>query len=78
MNTFLRLTVRRIDGRFRVVATDPEWLETDDGRLERNPDPIMEHTHEHPFTDRREAWSFARQIRRGLEQGRDLDLRHWE
>ena len=44
MNTRLQLTVRRIDGRFRVVATDPEWLETDDGRFERNPDPIMEHT----------------------------------
>jgi len=78
MNTNLRLTVRRIDGRFRVVATDPEWLEADDGRLERNPDPVMEHTHSHPFTDRREAWSLVRQIRRGLEQGRDLDLRHWE
>ena len=78
MNTRLRLTVRRIDGRFRVVASDPEWLETDDGRLERNPDPTMEHTHGHSFTDRREAWSFAREIRQGLEQGRDLDLRHWE
>ena len=43
MNTDLRLTVRRIDGRFRVVATDPEWLKTDD--LEHNGDPIMEHTH---------------------------------
>ena len=30
MNTNLRLTVRRIDGHFRVVASDPEWLETDD------------------------------------------------
>ena len=45
MNTDLRLTVRRIDGRFRVVATDPEWLESGDGRFERNGDPIMEHTH---------------------------------
>ena len=78
MNTSLRLNVRRIDGRFRVVATDPEWLETDDGRFERNPDPIMEHTHEHPFTDRREAWNFVREIRRGLEQGRDLNLGHWQ
>ena len=78
MNTRLRLTVRRIDRRFHVVATDPEWLETDDGRFERNPDPIMEHTHEHPFTDRREAWNFVREIRQGLEQGRDLNLRHWQ
>ncbi len=78
MTPELRLTVRRIDGRFRVVATDPEWLSTDDGRLERNPDPIMEHTHEHPFADRDEAWSCLRQIRRELEEGRDLNLRHWE
>ncbi len=65
MTTELRLTVRRIDGRFRVVATDPEWLATPDGRLDRNPDPIMEHTHEHPFTDRGEAWSFLRPRRPG-------------
>ncbi len=78
MNTNLRITVRRTDGQWRVVASDPEWLEAGDGRFERNPDPIMEHTHEHPFTDRDEAWSFVRQIRRGLEQGRDLNLGHWQ
>ncbi|MCP3959795.1 MAG: hypothetical protein GY719_18255 [bacterium] len=78
MNTNLRLSVRRIDGRFRVVASDPEWLETDDGRFQRNPNPVMQHTHEHAFTDRDEAWSFIRQIRRELAQGRDLNLRHWE
>ena len=77
MNSNLRITVRRIDDRWRLVATDPEWLTTDDGRLERNPDPILEHTHDHPFTDRREAWSLVNEIRRGLAQGRDLDLRHW-
>jgi len=78
MNTDLRFTVRRIDGCFRVVASDPEWIETEDGRFERNLDPIVEHTHEHPFTDRREAWRLIGEIRLGLEEGRDLDLRHWQ
>ncbi len=78
MNTSLRLTVRRIDGRFRVVASDPDWIAAENGRFERNPDPIMEHTHGHPFTDRREAWRLVDEIRLGLEQGRDLDLRHWQ
>ena len=78
MNSNLDLTVRRIDGRFRVVASDSKWLETADGCFERNPDPITEHTHERGFTDRDEAWRFLRQIRRGLEQGRDLNLEHWE
>ncbi len=78
MNTNLRITVRRIDGRYRVVAADPEWLEAGEGRLERNLDPVVEHTHEHPFTDRREAWRLVMEIRRSLEQGRDLNLRHWQ
>ncbi len=78
MNTALRLTVRRIDGRFRIVASDPDWIEAGNGRFQRNPDPIMEHTHEHPFTSKREAWRLVDEIRLGLEQGRDLDLRHWQ
>ena len=62
MNTHLRLTIRRFDGRWRVCASDRE----------------LEHTHRHLFPTRRAAERFRDRVRAALEAGRDLDLAHWE
>ena len=57
----LFITVRRIDGAWRVVASDDE----------------VEHTHEHPFRSRKRAWALATEIRVALGRGRDLNLARW-
>jgi hypothetical protein len=62
MNAHLRLAVRRLDGRWHVTASDSE----------------LEHTHRHPFPTRDAAQRFVERVRQALEDGRDLDLRHWE
>ena len=62
MNAHLRLTVRRLDGRYRVTATDRE----------------LEHTHRHPFPTRERAEAFADRVRHALDAGADLNLQHWE
>ena len=62
MNAHLRLSIRRIDGRWRVAATDSE----------------LEHTHHHAFPSREAAERFKSRVHQALEHGRDLDLRHWE
>ena len=62
MNAHLRLTVRRLDGRYRVTARDYE----------------LEHTHRHAFPTRQRAQAFAKRVRQALETGADLNLQHWE
>ncbi len=62
MNAHLRLTVRRFAGRYRVTASDRE----------------LEHTHRHPFPTRQAAERFRDRVHQALENGRDLDLAHWE
>lgn len=62
MNDHLRLRVRRFDGRWRLTASD--WQ--------------LEHTHRHPFPSREAAERFKKRVRQALEDGRDLDLAHWE
>ncbi len=62
MNAHLRLSVRRFDGRYCVTASDRG----------------LGHTHRHPFRTRRAAERFKHRVRKALETGRDLDLKHWE
>ena len=62
MNAHLRLNVRRLDGRWRLTASD--WG--------------LEHTHRHPFPSREAAERFKARVRQALEDGRDLDLAHWD
>ena len=62
MNDRLNVTVRRLDGRYRVTASDFQ----------------LEHTHFHPFPTRDAAERFAARVRRALEGGGDLNLQHWE
>ena len=62
MNAHLRLTVRRLDGRYRVTASDYE----------------LEHTHRHAFPTWQRAQAFAKRVRQALETGADLNLQHWE
>ena len=58
----LRFFVRRIDQRFHVTATGGG----------------LEHTHEHGFTDKAEAYEFRDDIHAACERGRDLNLAHWD
>ena len=58
----LFVTARRVDGAWRVVASDDE----------------LEHTHRQPFHFRDDAWALVREIRAGLDSGEDLDLRRWD
>ena len=62
MNAHLRLRVHRYDGSWRVSASDSE----------------LEHMHRHPFPFHEAAQRFKARVRQALEEGRDLDLRHWE
>ena len=63
MNTELRIFTRRIDGAWRVTVLDR--------------DEHLEHTHEKPFTDRRDAYRLADEIEVALDGGRHLNLAHW-
>ena len=58
----LRFFVRRIDQRWRLTATG-------DG---------LEHTHEHVFDDKDHAHTFRRQVCWAHENGRELNLSHWD
>jgi hypothetical protein len=58
----LRFFVRRIDQRWRLTATG-------DG---------LEHTHSHGFLDKDDAHTFRRQVRWAYENGRELNLAHWD
>ena len=62
LETEHRVTVRRIDQSFRVMVA------MDD----------LEHTHRHPFENKDRAWRLARRVRAALDDGDDLDLRHWD
>ncbi len=62
MNDRLNVNVRRLDGRYRVTARDAQ----------------LEHTHLHPFRSRGAAVRFRQRVRQALEDGRDLNLAHWE
>ncbi len=62
MNRHLHVAVRRFDGRYRVTARDAQ----------------LEHTHLHPFPTRDAAERFSARVRQALEDGRDLNLAHWE
>ena len=55
------VTVRRINQSWRVMATTRD----------------AEHTHGQAFYDRSDAWDLAKEIRRGLAGGYDLNLRFW-
>lgn len=61
-NGQLHITIRRIDGAWHAVAHDTE----------------VEHTHRHPFADRRKAWRFVEEIREALFRGRCLNLALWD
>ena len=50
MNAHLRLNVRRLDGRWRLTASDRE----------------LEHTHRHPFPSREVAERFKARVRQAL------------
>jgi len=58
----LDISVRRIDQAWHVVATGRD----------------AEHTHGQRFFVRDDAWQLAHEIRRGLQGGRDLNLRFWD
>ena len=60
MNAHPRLTVRRLDGRYRVTASDYE----------------LEHTHRHVFPTRQRAQAFVKRVRQALKLGADLNLQH--
>ncbi len=62
MNDHLRLSVRRLDGSYRVEARDRD----------------LEHTHVHRFPTRQRAYRFADRIRQALDAGGDLNLAHWD
>lgn len=62
MNAHLHISVRRLDGRYRVSARDRE----------------LEHTHFHRFACRERAERFAERVREALDAGGDLNLAHWE
>ncbi len=62
MNGHLRLSVRRLDGSYRVTARDRE----------------LEHTHLHRFPSTERAERFLNRVRQALEAGGDLNLTHWE
>ena len=62
LETEHRVTVRRIDQSFRVMVTMED----------------LEHTHDHPFEDKDRAWALVRRVRKALDEGDDLDLRHWD
>jgi len=55
------VTVRRINQSWHVMATTRD----------------AEHTHGQAFYDRSDAWDLAKEIRRGLAGGDDLNLRFW-
>ena len=57
-----RVSVRRIDQAYRVVVTM-------DG---------LEHTLKSPIREKNDAWALAREVRSGLDQGDDLNLKHWQ
>ncbi len=62
MNTYLKLSVRRTGGRHYVMARDRD----------------LEHTHHQPFRTKKRAWQFLDRVRKALDDGRDLNLAHWE
>ncbi len=78
MNLRRRLEVRLAGGRFRVIARTAAMVRKDNGRCERNPDPIMEFVHKRPFADNGEAWRLALRVEHALKTDRALDLRHWD
>lgn len=84
MDRSLRITVRRFDGAWRVFATqnasrhDQRLIEGPDVHFElAESDEPFEKVHCEAFDDRNDAYDFAREIREGLQHGRDLNLRFW-
>ncbi len=59
----LYITTRKIDGCWHVVATEP-------GRCE--------HLYTKFFSKHWDAIRLAQNIRRGIDSGLQLDLKHWE
>ena len=59
----IRISLRRVDGKWRVLATEPGHAE---------------HLHQDAFTSIDEAKGFRDAIRRGLATGRQLNLNHWD
>jgi len=57
----LRLTVRPVDGRYHVCATNCE----------------VEHTHHVAFKYSSDAYNLLHKIEAALADGRDLNLAHW-
>ena len=62
MNAHLHVSVRRLDGRWRITARDRE----------------LEHTHFYRFATREHADRVAERVRKSLDAGGDLNLVHWE
>ncbi len=58
----LKLDIRRTGGRYFVMASDRD----------------LEHTHHQPFRTEKRALSFLDRVRKALNDGRDLNLAHWE
>ncbi len=85
MDLSLRVTVRRFDGAWRVFASESGSARRGE-RLIEGPDVYFElaeseepfeKVHCEAFDDRNDAYDFAREIREGLQHGRDLNLRFW-
>ena len=86
MNDTLKIFVRRYDGAWRVFAV-PSPNRRRRSRLIEGPavhfdhsddERPFEHVHRDAFRDFEEAQAFAREIRYGLRQGRDLNLQFWK
>ena len=58
----LRFFVRRIDQRWRLTAAGED----------------LEHTHQHGFLEKDDARTFLRQVRWAYQNGRELNLVHWD
>ncbi len=73
-----RLDVRLVGGLFRVIARTAAMIRNDNGRCERNPDPVMEYVHKRPFADNGEAWKLALRVEQALRADGTLNLPHWD
>ncbi len=62
MNDHLRISVRRLDGSYRVIVQYSD----------------LEHTHRYPFPTRERAERFANRVRHALDAGGQLNYNHWE
>lgn len=70
--------VVRFDGGWRVEAYDPRSTKDPYTPKEGEPEIFEGRLHVHRFADRKAAFRFRDRVNKGLETGRDLDLRYWE